>query len=398
MILDKNKFLLVHSYQNYPNNIRNLNISNNYFYCNNKCQFGVTNIPNNSNLYKIKLENTKIKDKNLKISVEINTKKILTFIEKNKKIPQKDELFNLLYRNKILQDKSIINIDKIINFNNIYHIYSSYNECEINKSNYLMLNLKHIKFNELIFDYNKKKIYHQKNYKYIQTFPNGGIIFNDLKEYDKHLIKIIKNTNLKTLIVTKNTIYWDDLLLTSKISVIHINDIQNETNNIYDRLVIDDCYEMLNDNIFKSLKNIQTTTKWFTTVNFYNYTFNDFKNIVYLIFNINLDEYNFNFFILNYKKFLFRNKCKKISNFKKNYFNLNNTEKNFYTLYENNIDKDLFYSLSLNSTECNFISPENLLLKYNINFNTFMECSICLQKINENNFGITKCGHMFCYS
>lgn len=408
MILDKNKCLLVHSYQNYPNNIRNLNISNNYFYCNNKCQFGVANIPNDNTLYKIKLENTKIKDKNLKISVEINTKKMLTLIEKKKKIPQKDELFSLLYRNKILKDEEIINIDDCINFNKIYHNYSSYNECEINNSVYLMLNLNHTKFNELVFDYTKKSIYHHKNYKYIQTIPKGGIIFNDLVEYDNYLIKIIKNTNLnlKTLILTKNTKYWVNILNLSNNVIININDInindmhgKNYLNKKYYRLIIDDCLDVIfNDNIFEKIKNINTTIRWFTTSNFYNYNFIDLKNIINLIFNVNLDKYNFDFFIFNYSKFLFRNKCKKIGNFKKKYFHLNNTETNFYDLYKNNIDKDIFYSLSLNFTKCNFISTENLLLKFNINLKKKIDCSICLEKVKNNNFGITKCGHVFCYS
>lgn len=397
----------------------------------------------------------------LKYLIGVNINILYTILKKKVSIPSKKQFFLLIRRNnnyyndtlyKCLKFKpnSIVNYyHELVNY--LINIENTTYADDILKSNIQ-------KYKDIYIDSVVEKCYLHKNI--VNTFIefNGGILNTDDKYIKyKSILQLIKsNTNSKfskvTLVISSYIFEWKQFLykyynkndrilfintdkqfekytytdiINAQIVFISYNLLNNlfeqrkDTSNIditinnilldnnkinkhdqcnkyfyfivyWKRLIIDN-YETINNNLYLYgiIKNIKSYNRWVLTS--YNKITNSIVNQIskYLINKEHNILYSNNFtdrvisFSLKNLNHLIKNKIieetielkyeplPKPINYKKNYLEV----------------KQLSSYLDYNST---YLS--------NLDINTTKECLICLNTISNNNIGLVRCGHIFCYS
>ena len=307
---------------------------------------GLLNIPTNNTLYKIQMLENKSKLNNIKIKIEIDYCKLVEYVKKKSKIPNKNELFFLLKKNFIKPELNNTNIND-----------------KINKISYKKLNLKSsffykkdfIKFKDLVFDILNENIYFENEidnkiygesyiFNIIKSYPNINILKQIIK-YTNNSSILLYNYDNKKLINT----YLSSIKNRNNLSTIIIGNVLKETykKNKYETLIIFDI-ENLPNYIQKIKEKI------------------DFKNIIVINqkYEINKLEY------LN----LIENKCLyNQEQFKNSFINIKNTNiifsKKILKKYKQiDFTKDYIKNLTpknknlYNSLEENIINLNNISL------------------------------------
>lgn len=425
---------LLHSYQYIDKDKKELTINNNNIIVNKNMNsiLGLLNMPKNKDIFQTKIVKIKTKKKSLKLNrkvtnktfinnfsnltntkiiVNIDENKLNQFIKINNTLPDKNEFFKLLNRNlksNISYHENILNLIKKVNY---FHEYSWYLECEnISKEiSYLPHYIYKLK-NNFIDIYNEKIYKNDRDIK-IKFKLKGGIIFGDNIENNNLFNLIKKNSydphNQLTIIITNNTKHWQKLCKKNLISletnskniktpgcyILNINNINNyfNFNNKYHRVIFDDSIDKKSKNI-DLLKKIKAKKKWFITSKTFILKFNDLLNICDLLFDYKLTLYDKDL-IQDLSSFYIRNSVLRYNslNFNKKKINLTHSEKLFYKKYCKDDDIKLYFSLPLNKMNIRYTNG----LNKNINNE---KCSICLETIKDDNKGITKCNHHFCYN
>jgi hypothetical protein len=377
-------FVLTHSYIFIDkSNITHLKLSEckSKLLNDNNILLGLLNIPTNNTLYKIHILENKSKLYNIKIQIEIDYLKLVNYIKKKTKIPNKNELFFLLKKNFIKPELNNTNIND-----------------KINKISYKKLNLKSsffykkdfIKFKDLVFDILNENIYFENEID--NKIYGESYIFNIIKSYPninilKQIIKYINNSTIllynydnKKLINT----YLSSMKNRNNLSTIIIGNVLKETykKNNYETLIIFDI-----ENLPNYIQQIKEKI--------------EFKNIIVINqkYEINKLEY------LN----LIENKCLyNQEQFKNSFINIKNTNiifsKKILKKYKQiDFTKDYIKNLTTknknlyNSLEENIINLNNISLKsktlseYKNN-----KCSICLDKFKLPKLISTNCNHLYC--
>lgn len=394
----------------------------------------------------------------LKYLIGVNINILSNILKKKYSIPSKKHFYLLIRRNNKYYNESHY---KCLNFkpNSILNYYNELVNYLINientkySDNILKSNI--YKYNDIYIDSVIEKCYLNKNG--VNTFIefNGGILNID-DSYIKYntILQLIKSNNnsrySKVTLVISNYIYeWKQMLYkyyNKSSSIIFINtnrhlekytykdiinaeivfisynllntlldnykNTDNSINNIlfnnnkinkldkcskyfylivyWNRLIIDN-YEIINNNhtIYKIIKNIKSNYRWVLT-SYSNITNSIMTEISkYLINKEHNILYSNNFsdrvvvFSLKNLSHLIKNKIiedtleikihstKRHINYKINYMEVN----------------DLSNYLDYNTP---YLS--------NLDINRTKECLICLNTISDNNIGLTRCGHIFCYS
>lgn len=293
-----------------------------------------------------------------------------------------------------------------------------------------------IKISKITLKEYKGYVYDLKIAKCRSYFANGFLCHNT----SNNILDINKNKNYLIIVSNYRLNYWKSI--TNNYNIINNkNDIdKNNINNIlisnknfelfgYNfikkyNLILDYDNYTINKNFYSLLSIINFNKKWFIINNYkkINSKNNIIKNIInYCFNNKNIIIQNTNILKIN-KKFKFR------------YLNFSKDEKNHYDIYINkfkNIYKNnniLFKDDDYLKKYCcfpyknlciNILNANSLCNIKNDNFinnlgnykNNFIKniknindikkntlCSICLNIMKNDNIGITKCGHIYCYS
>jgi len=347
---------LFHSY-NYVND-KFIQKHTNFYNTHNKLIFSLLNIPNNNEIYSIKIQrilkkkvfsmkknnNSYYTNHNVKIFLVVNTNKLKYLLNNNLEIPDFNILYKIILNNIEVIDKHEF-IDKIVCFNKLSKKKINNNIFKLN-NNFNFYNLNDIQLNLLdksLLDFNKNhKIYN----------INGSIIFYDI------LIKLIE----ELLLIPFNTLFIINkcqrmYFKNSNINiVINSESINHRIQNIkWDTIIL------LDTNINFNIKKLKFT-KIFVCIN----------KVDNISINEVLDIYN-TYFDVNLNKYLLTNKL------------LYNLEDNIiFRNYSSKLVKKHFIKV-LDNNELN--------LNVKINKQQNKLCEICY----ENNINIkTSCNHYFC--
>ena len=381
----------------------NINMIVNY---NNDNLLGISNLPNNKNIYTVDLRkiktrksiktNKKIKNKfisnfsntvNINIIVKINYNILLKHLQR-KSFPNKKEFFKLLKRNvkpNIKHDELVYNLIKNINYFAEYSWYIN-RENDISKIKYMPSSI--YKMKDLYFNLDNETYFLTDKNLFIHFSIKGGIILGDMNVKYDYFNNLLRKTNEKTLIISDYQDIWRTYISKTNTIIVNKNNIENLKEFIFDRIIYDDCIDYKGKNI-NTLKKITGKKKWFISRKSYSINFNDLVYIFDLLFSYNLSIYDKNLIEKCQHFFIRHDKNYKI-NMNKIKIKLNDFEKNFYIKYCDKKDKNLYFSLPINKI--------NMRFKKNKIDNIVKKCSICLSKIDKNNIGVTECNHFFCYS
>ena len=426
---------LLHSYQYIDKDKKELTINNNNIIVNKNSNriLGLLNIPRNGDIFQTKIIKIRTKKKSLKLNrnftnktfinnfsnltntkilVNIDENKLNLFIKNNNTLPNKNEFYKLLNRNlktNINYYDCALNLIKKVNY---FHEYFWYLDCENNNKEITYLPHHIFKTKNYYIDIYNEKIYNYINDIKIKLKLKGGIIFGDTIK-NNNIINLIKknsydNMNQITLIITKNITEWEEICdknfinvtknIDDKINIpscfiLNVNNFDKflNFNKKYHRVIFDDSinYKITNVDI---LKKIKAKKKWYITSKTFILKFNDLLNIFDLLFNYKLTLYDRDL-IQDLSIFYIRNSILKYNslNLNKKKINLTQSEKLFYKKYCKDDDIKLYFSLPLNKMNIRYISESNEKFKNE-------KCSICLETIKNDNRGITKCNHHFCYT
>lgn len=379
------KIKLLYSYL-YIKNTKNLQIKKNKIYdINNEFVCGLSNIPSNNgikiilernlikNKYSKKIVNTHYEKNNIKVYLEFD---ITNNINKNKdcliKI-FKNNYFNFLNLNKNLFDSLCIN--------------KNYNKELFKNYEFSIINQYIIQLYNLHIDLSKNSIKKIENNKYKNITFNFILNFNILySDYLLGTIKILNKYNFNNVLVICANNYikllWENNFSKSNYEILTIFELKNiNINNNYNNIIFCDL-----DN--KILKKILQTY----------FSKNKVKNYLYIYTNYQ-EETILNFIIKFYSiiNITIKNKIKEIYDI---------TIQTLYN-YSKCIIFHNFYDLLIHSSSIKkLINNEkiNKILK-NITFNikkdyheakNKINCSICLENIEENEFIYLNCNHKFC--
>lgn len=438
---------LIHSYQ-YLNfgKYKNISINDGYIVDSKKNKLvGIHGLPKNEELYNSSVSKLLVKKKsltskllykrnisnetNLCIYVNINYNKLYNYIKNGDIIPEQDLFFRLLRRNFKKNIDKNLKVSYFCRQIEKQDIYKTFDEIE---SCFNILNENIIKFKDLYIDIKLERIYFNIeelkqhisiNYGNILISNPCGIIRNIIDNSSKKTCVICKQENIKRwsntdhFIIDKNNL--NNINCNSNIIIIpsnllssikyknlwsnYINNNQtikdvyktlqlnyNRNNKIktsllfhllnYDKLILDDCIidkELLECFNYKILLYLTDDI---------NMVVSDLYEILNKVFNISMGALNFN----QIKDGILMEKIEMSKiNINYNYTNLNCYNKRFLL---DNIDinkQNLYNSLELN------INPTKIIID---NVNTQDKCSICLDKIQNNNIGTLPCKHLFCHS
>ena len=426
---------LLHSYQYIDKDKKELTINNNNIIVNKNSNriLGLLNIPRNGDIFQTKIIKIRTKKKSLKLNrnftnktfinnfsnltntkilVNIDENKLNLFIKNNNTLPNKNEFYKLLNRNlktNINYYDCALNLIKKVNY---FHEYFWYLDCENNNKEITYLPHHIFKTKNYYIDIYNEKIYNDINDIKIKLKLKGGIIFGDTIKNNNIINLIKKNShddmNQITLIITKNITEWekvcdknfinvtknmDDKTKIPSCFIVDINNFDKclNFNKKYHRVIFDDSINHKITNV-DILKKIKAKKKWYITSKTFILKFNDLLNIFDLLFNYKLTLYDREL-IQDLSIFYIRNSILKYNslNLNKKKINLTQSEKLFYKKYCKDDDIKLYFSLPLNKMNIRYISESNQKFKNE-------KCSICLETIKDDNRGITKCNHHFCYT
>ena len=178
-----------------------------------------------------------------------------------------------------------------------------------------------------------------------------------------------------------------------KSTICNSTNFYNKSKRIVEIKKITDCGNIIIDN--KSNTNLKKNIKTYF-LNFnemeregYNNYINKFKDI-----------YLQNYILFENDEYLKKYCCFPQDRILINYFNKNNNfrQLNINSNYKKKFQENLSNILNNNNINNNNINNNNIN-NNNINNNEDdINCLICLNKMDKNNIGITKCGHIFCYT
>jgi E3 ubiquitin-protein ligase RNF5 len=372
-----------------------------------------------SNIFFFKSE----KKYKMKITLHINIDYLRKLVILDNEIPYLKEL--TFFFNNILKLRKNINNKQIIN--EIEYLDENTN-CNIKIYDNKILKLD----NKLYFNKNKFEIssnYYKKNYGKIilseQNFDNHHFILNILKNE--------KNKNFKLLMITDRDKFWIDKfnqpeIKTDNIIIVNYDNIEKYTNDIYwNNIIID----ISSTNIKKDFSYNLKYKKKYLFINKY-YLLDNYENVFNLYFknykDILLDTKNLSNFI-----YINKSKLNKDINIFNKFINLNEIERKEYNAYidkfktfyqKNNISftEDIylrkFCCYPQKNLKINILNYKNInkdielfdiegeyknkinksIKKIKNTIKNKNQCFICLNNINIKNVGITKCGHLFCYT
>ena len=342
---------------------------------NNKLLFSLLNIPNNSDLYNIKIErilkkktfslkrnnNSYYTKHNLKIFLLINYSKLNHYIYNNLEIPH----FKLVY--KIIINNIYLNKNEYIH--NLICFNKSFKKKIITKNNMLNNSFNFYNLGDLKLDILNKKIINKKNFLLKKYSINGKIIFYDI--FNK-LINEFVGLNLK------NTIFICSNKQITYLKKYNVNVCSSISDNlkqkVWDNIVLLDLSICINELKCKSL---------YVCINkIHNIKIIELLDIYQIYFNVNFKKYIITnklvYTILEY--IIFRNYAYKL--FKLN--TINNIENSSL-----NLNKFEIYNKKIVNTLC------NICFSNNININTECNhyfCNNCIEKLlNKNKFSCPHC-------
>lgn len=455
------KTLLIHSYFYLPSNYQFKNVSINnkrIIYNENTIIYHLNNVPENDNkydLYQIFLDsvfNNSYDNQdypepfssdlancnNYRLMVNIDNKVLQNIINNNHQIPSENIFLKLLESNNYffnpLYDPidlkvSNYNVDNSLNLGNLENNFKEINYC----SNSIFKD-HNLTFHSLVNRYSCK-LGNRSNYLRI----NGGVI-SKMINYQQ----LLKNSPKETLIISDNEKHWKHIFTHSNcyytftnrfnfrkskgkgcyfvryFDLSHFN-YQSIMDIYWERILID-----INMKKFKKtlilLKKIKSRYKWFlvgdtntciTNKIIFEYLL-DFKNIKYpflelvskgIINTFNWGSYSQKNIVLEFSKYeqeRYREHSKRENDINKIYlqklccypdvfFNFNklfpkcNTTEQYLKIVDSFYDK--------NNAKKKFIQSQ---LRF-FNSGSYL-CPICFEKIPQSNFGITICGHIFCFN
>jgi len=372
---------------------------------------------------------------NYRIMIHIDNSVFQKIINNNHQIPSENTFFKLLENNNSLSPKIYdpINIKNIfINSHEIVDLdlLESGLEQHNNFSNNIFKNHNLI-FYSLI---NKYSCHFLDKSNYIKI--NGGIIS---KNIDYH--NLLVNNTQYTLIITDDIQHWESMISKYKPSkklffqinrinetyyiINHLNDLTTPYNifDIYwNRVIIDvnlNNIEIMN----KDLKRIRSCFKWFLFLNKNRSLINkiiieyliDCKNVKYpflkLISKNLTNNFNSGFrsiknIVLDFSKYdkeRYREHSKRTDDFNQIYlkklccypdifFNFDKIFQKTNTIHQYLKITDNFFNENENSQH-NFIKEQLQHFRRGD-----YKCPICFESVSQEDFGITICGHIFCYS
>ena len=385
------------------------------------------------------------------IDIKINLEILANIIKNKKQIPYKEEL--IYFFSKYVNTFKINNINEIEN--NINLGFKENLSSSDNKIIYYNKNIIYLDKN-IVLDLKKKEIY-LNNHKNNKNIISGNLIFNELYQNNLNFLnKIIENCNFNLLIISDSRFkFYQNNLIEEGINfavidnnfdnleynkydviVVLLHQISNESKNkksdffsknIWNNLILDidstalqkNDYEFIHDFKFKNkimiVNQFQLLENYNNVLDLY---FNNYDNIW-----IDTDSFNksidFNTSFIN-KDFNIKNRYLKFNqNEKMKYQNYINKFTPFYT--KNNIQfiDDVFLRkfccYPQKNLKINFLNYKNLssslnLLNINSNYKQTITknlrnkikckntCNVCLNNISNKNFGLTSCGHFFCYT
>jgi hypothetical protein len=358
---------LFHSY-NYVNGTfrqHNKDIYNEH----DKLLFSLLNIPNNSDLYTIKIQrilkkksfslkknnNSYYTKHNLKIFLVINYLKLNNYITNNLEIPNFRLLYNIILNN--------IYINKNEYVHNLICFNKSFNKKILNKKNTIINNFNFYDLGDLKLDILNRQIINKKKFLLKNYIVNGKIIFYDI------FIKLIDEfigLNLKNIIFICNETQLSNFNNFNKFNNVSINlttSTDHIKNKVWDNIVLLDLSININD---------------LNYINLY-VCINKIYNIKIIEL---LDIYN-QYFNINFKKYVITSKlvynileCIVFRNYAYKVFKLNSVN-----IIENS---------SLNLNNFKIINKEivntlcNICFNSNINIKTICDhyfCNNCIEKL-----------------
>jgi hypothetical protein len=250
---------------------------------NNKLLFSLLNIPNNSELYTIKIQrilkkksfslkknnNSYYTKHNLKIFLVINYNKLNNYISNNLEIPNFRLLYNIILNN--------IYINKNEYVHNLICFNKSFNKKILNKHNTIINNFNFYDLGDLKLDILNRQIINKKKFILKKYIVNGKIIFYDI------FIKLIDEfigLNLKNTIFICNEKQLSNLNNLNINLITSTNDIKNK---VWDNIVL------LDPNI--NITELKCTNLYVCINKIHNIKIIELLDIYDQYFNINLKKY-----------------------------------------------------------------------------------------------------------
>jgi hypothetical protein len=292
-------------------------------------------------------------------------------------IEKKKDLENIKNKDIFSSNFLLINYQILSNKSYINYFKKYYSNNNLNDSNNL-----HISIINSFHDNIKNMFFLEENINNIHLFNWNNIVYDEIEDI------IIQNNKLINFLTTKNIKYYlqSSLLNSLTIDNIIIDNFDNNSNfyinNFYN--IVNDILLIKNEDLFTYNNNIKK--------NYIDIELSDYDKKIYTIFFSNIDNDINNTNKENYKNMTFY------------FWKILNEQFNFKTLNEMSIITNEYYEKLINNK--NITENSTLLLqnkkKYvqNIiqNFNDCVDknCSICIEKIEDDNFCILTCGHYFC--
>jgi hypothetical protein len=373
---------LFHSYNYVNGKFRQYN--KDIFDKNNKLLFSLLNIPNNSDLYTIKIQrilkkksfslkknnNSYYTKHNLKIFLVINYNKLNNYISNNLEIPNFRLLYNIILNNIYINQNEYVH--NLICFN------KSFNKKMLNRNNTIINNFNFYDLGDLKLDILNKQIINNKKFILKKYIVNGKVIFYDIfrKLIDEFISLNLKNTificNEKQLTNIKN--------LNIKLETSITNNIKNE---VWDNIVLLDpninITELKCSNLyvcFNQIHNIKIIELLDIYKHFFNINFKKYFITSKLVYNI-LECIVFR----NYAYKLF--KLNTINSVENDSLNLNKFEISNKQIV--NTLCNICFSTNINiKTDCNHYFCNNCIEKL-LNKNKKMACPHCRAELNMKN-------------
>lgn len=453
--------LLIHSYFYLPSYLKFKNVSiqnNKIIYNNNTIIYNLNNIPendNNYNLYHIFIDSvynnsynnedcpepfsTDLNEcNNYRIVVNINNLVLQNIINSNHTIPSENIFFKLLELNNYFSKPIYDPINLKILYYEPEH-FSSLNilESNLEQNNYWTNNIlknHNTMFYSLI---NKYSCSYVNKSNYIKI--NGGII-SKMNNY----IYFLEKLNKKTLIISDDEKHWRQFFTASPYSYEFIKSNHNNISDdncccflSYQDIILNKCVHILDiywERVlidikinkyrfsFSFLKDLKCRYKWFLVSENNHFINNkiifdyliDFKNMKYpflkliskkMIINLNNIFYPKKNIVLKFSKYeqeRYREHSKRENDLNKIYL------RKLCCYPDTFFDFDKLFSKSNTVVQYlkitnNFYNNDSKKIKFiNKQVEYFdsgdYSCPICFENVIQKNFGITVCGHIFCFN
>lgn len=351
---------------------------------NNKLLFSLLNIPNNSDLYTIKIQrilkkksfslkknnNSYYTKHNLKIFLVINYNKLNNYILNNLEIPHFKILYTIILNNIYLNKNEYIH--NLICFN------KSFNKKFLNRNNTIINNFNFYDLGDLKLDILNKYIITKKKLILKKYIVNGKIIFYDIF---RKLVDEFIGLNLK------NTIFICNEKQSTNIKNLNINIVTSIThdikNNVWNNIVL------LDPNI--NITELKCNHLYVCINKIHNIKIIELLDIYEHFFNINLKKYVITSKLVynilecivfrNYAYKLF--KLNTINSVENDSLNLNNFEVTNKKIV--NTLCNICFSNNINiKTDCNHYFCNNCIEKL-LNKNKKMSCPHCRKELNMKN-------------